>query len=51
MDAACDEDLRSELIERGRRRAAGYSWERAAALTDQAIGGVLDEGSRTRRIE
>lgn len=51
VDAACDEDLRSELIERGRRRAAGYSWERAAALTDQAIGGVLDEGSRTRRIE
>jgi glycosyltransferase involved in cell wall biosynthesis len=43
LDAACDEAIRAQLIERGRRRAAGYSWERTAVLTDEAIGALLGD--------
>lgn len=43
LAAVSDEALRRELAERGRRRAAAYSWERTAALTDAAIGELLEE--------
>jgi glycosyltransferase involved in cell wall biosynthesis len=49
LEAACDEEVRAGLVERGRRRAASYSWERTAALTDQAIGGLLDDNAAPNR--
>jgi glycosyltransferase involved in cell wall biosynthesis len=41
--AACDEDVRTRLVEAGRRRAAGYPWSRTAVLTDAAIGELLSD--------
>jgi glycosyltransferase involved in cell wall biosynthesis len=41
MAAACDPDVAQRLAERGRRRAAAFPWDRAAALTDAAVGGLL----------
>jgi glycosyltransferase involved in cell wall biosynthesis len=41
LEAACDEAVRERLVGRGRRRAAEYSWERTAELTDEAIGELL----------
>ena len=41
--AATDVDVRSELIEQGLERAAGFSWNRSAELTDAVIGDLLDE--------
>ncbi|UOY01237.1 glycosyltransferase family 4 protein [Blastococcus sp. PRF04-17] len=47
-EVACDADLRSGMAERGRRRAAGYTWERAAsALWD--LYGSLTSSSRPSR--
>lgn len=45
LTAACEEDVRADLVEKGKRRAAAYSWRRTAALTDQAIGELLGERS------
>jgi glycosyltransferase involved in cell wall biosynthesis len=42
--AACDERVRAQLIEAGRRRAAEFSWTRTAQLTDALIGDVIGEG-------
>jgi glycosyltransferase involved in cell wall biosynthesis len=42
--AATDEDLQARLSAAGRARAAGFSWDRAAELTDAVIGEVLEEG-------
>lgn len=42
LDACCDEALRHRLIEAGLRRARTFSWERAVALTDAAIGRLLE---------
>jgi glycosyltransferase involved in cell wall biosynthesis len=39
--AACEEDVRRQLIAAGMRRAAAFSWPRTAALTDAAIGRLL----------
>jgi glycosyltransferase involved in cell wall biosynthesis len=44
LDAACDDALHAQLIERGRRRAQGFSWRRTAALTDAVIDRLLGEG-------
>ena len=43
LAAACDERARASLTEAGRRRAAGFSWSRTAALTDAAISRVLGD--------
>jgi glycosyltransferase involved in cell wall biosynthesis len=50
LAAALDEPLRRELIAKGRRRAATYSWSRTAALTDRAIGELLSSGLRSAPI-
>jgi glycosyltransferase involved in cell wall biosynthesis len=42
LAAACEDGVRRALIDRGRRRAAGYSWERTATLTDRAMAELLD---------
>jgi GT2 family glycosyltransferase/glycosyltransferase involved in cell wall biosynthesis len=39
--AATDEAVRERLIQRGLARAAEFSWERSALLTDEVIGDVL----------
>ena len=39
--AATDENLRQRLISAGRLRAAEFTWERTAALTDAAIAALL----------
>jgi glycosyltransferase involved in cell wall biosynthesis len=44
MAAASDEQVRTRLIEAGRRRAAEFSWARTAKLTDALIGEVIGEG-------
>jgi glycosyltransferase involved in cell wall biosynthesis len=44
MTVAADEQIRTRLIETGRRRAAEFSWARTAKLTDALIGQVIDEG-------
>jgi glycosyltransferase involved in cell wall biosynthesis len=41
LTAATDDDRRAALIERGLARAAGYTWERTAQLTDAVVGGLL----------
>jgi len=41
MAAACEEQVRTRLIEAGRRRAAEFSWTRTAKLTDALIGEVI----------
>lgn len=41
LAAACDEDLRKRLIAAGLRRAARYSWQQTAELTDQTIADLL----------
>lgn len=40
--AVSDEPLRERLIARGIVRARAFSWDRSAALTDAAIGDLLD---------
>jgi glycosyltransferase involved in cell wall biosynthesis len=39
--AATDEDERTRLIAAGLERAAGFTWQRSAELTDAALEGVL----------
>ncbi len=41
LAAACDPGVRARLIDAGVRRAAEFSWERTAELTDRAIGRVI----------
>lgn len=41
LAAACDEDLRSRLISAGVERAARFSWNRTAVLTDATLDEVL----------
>jgi glycosyltransferase involved in cell wall biosynthesis len=48
LAAVGDEPLRRALVQRGRRRAAGYPWSRTAALTDRAIGELLAESAPIR---
>jgi hypothetical protein len=40
--AATDEKVRRYLIEHGLARAAGFSWNRSAELTDAVIGDLLE---------
>jgi glycosyltransferase involved in cell wall biosynthesis len=42
MRAATDAAERKRLIAAGRERAAGFSWQRSAELTDSALAGALD---------
>jgi alpha-1,3-rhamnosyl/mannosyltransferase len=42
LTAATDASLRTELRERGLRRAATFSWSRTVAELDAAIDRVLD---------
>lgn len=42
VTAATDADVRRELIQHGLERAAGFSWNRSAELTDAVIGHLLD---------
>jgi glycosyltransferase involved in cell wall biosynthesis len=49
LTAACEEAVRDSLAEKGRRRAAEYSWHRTATLTDEAIAGLLGEPSAPNR--
>jgi glycosyltransferase involved in cell wall biosynthesis len=39
--AACDERVRERLSDAGRGRAAAFTWDRTATLTDAAIGALL----------
>ncbi|MEA2331515.1 MAG: hypothetical protein QOH58_1653 [Thermoleophilaceae bacterium] len=41
--AAGDADLRERLIRAGHERAAGFTWDRSARLTDAAIAEVLEQ--------
>jgi GT2 family glycosyltransferase len=41
--AATDEDLRARLVQAGLARAATFTWNRSAELTDAVIGEVLEE--------
>jgi glycosyltransferase involved in cell wall biosynthesis len=41
LTAATDEPRRAELIERGLARAAGYTWQRSAELTDDVVASLL----------
>ncbi|MEA2419189.1 MAG: hypothetical protein QOE60_1395, partial [Thermoleophilaceae bacterium] len=41
--AATDEDLRARLVQAGLARAATFTWDRSAELTDAVIGEVLEE--------
>jgi glycosyltransferase involved in cell wall biosynthesis len=41
LTAATDDSRRTDLIAAGRARAAGFTWDRAAAATDALIGGLL----------
>jgi glycosyltransferase involved in cell wall biosynthesis len=43
LAVACDDALRARLIAAGLARAASFSWSRTAALTDDAIGGLLGD--------
>jgi GT2 family glycosyltransferase/glycosyltransferase involved in cell wall biosynthesis len=43
LEAADDRSTRDRLIRAGLDRAALFSWQRTAELTDAAIGGVLEE--------
>jgi glycosyltransferase involved in cell wall biosynthesis len=40
--AACDQAVRDRLVDAGRRRAASFPWSRTAALTDAALGELLE---------
>jgi glycosyltransferase involved in cell wall biosynthesis len=42
VTAATDADVRRELIQHGLERAAAFSWNRSAELTDAVIGHLLD---------
>ena len=42
--AATDEDTRGALVSAGLERAAAFSWDRSAQLTDAAISEVLSDG-------
>jgi len=42
LAAACDDTVRANLVEAGRRRAASFPWSRAAALTDAALTGLIE---------
>jgi glycosyltransferase involved in cell wall biosynthesis len=42
LEAVGDEGTRRRLSSAGRERAAAYSWDRTAELTDALIGGLLD---------
>lgn len=44
VSAATDEHRRAALIQAGLERAAGFTWERSARLTDAIIGDVLSHG-------
>jgi glycosyltransferase involved in cell wall biosynthesis len=44
LAAACDETVRSRLIDSGRRRAAAFTWQRTATATDAAIEDLLAAG-------
>jgi glycosyltransferase involved in cell wall biosynthesis len=41
VTAACDEAVRKAMVQAGRRRAARFPWNRAAALTDAALTGLI----------
>ena len=43
VTAATDESQRAELIERGLARAAGFTWQRSAQLTDDVVADLLGE--------
>ncbi len=45
LAASCDDALRARLAGAGRERAAGFPWSRTAALTDAALGRVLEHRS------
>ena len=44
LSAATDQAVRKRLVPAGIERAAEFSWDRSARLTDHAIGDVLAEG-------
>jgi glycosyltransferase involved in cell wall biosynthesis len=46
---ACDEAVREPLVQAGRRRAASFPWRRAAALTDAALAGLIEQRPRPPR--
>jgi glycosyltransferase involved in cell wall biosynthesis len=41
--AASDDAVRETLVQAGRRRAASFPWSRAAALTDAALAGLIEQ--------
>jgi glycosyltransferase involved in cell wall biosynthesis len=41
LAAACDQELRTRLVEAGRERAARFPWSRTAELTDDAMARLL----------
>ena len=41
LTAATDEERRATLAERGRARAAGFTWDRSARLVDEALASLL----------
>ncbi len=43
LQATGEHELRERLIGRGLEHAARFDWDRSAALTDEAIGAVLEE--------
>jgi glycosyltransferase involved in cell wall biosynthesis len=43
MTAATDDGRRAVLIERGLTRAAAFTWDRSARLTDEVVDGLLGE--------
>jgi glycosyltransferase involved in cell wall biosynthesis len=51
LTAACDPDVAGALGAAGTRRAAEFSWSRTAALTDDAIGDLLDTPVSSYRSE
>ena len=44
LAAAIDTDRRSTLINLGLARAAAFTWERTARMTDEAVGALLEDG-------
>jgi glycosyltransferase involved in cell wall biosynthesis len=43
LTAACDESVRQRLVADGLERAARFPWSRTAALTDEALGDLLED--------
>jgi len=51
LTVACDEHVAESLSAAGARRSAEFSWSRTAALTDDAIGELLDAPVTSHRSE